>query len=176
MERKWKLKVFVSTLGAVMAAFAGAYANHEFAMKRASVNAIEQTHTISELSRKAVLQSESIKGSDGLNKTLVKISQLATSVEANLRRVNSKAGNVDQISDLWLARGEGLVLGQTTTFGLENNRIAGGLNVRKDGKRYYLVAGDRINYTTKQGEECFISLVGKASNEDLYGFNLVCGS
>jgi hypothetical protein len=159
----------------LVAAFVGAYANHQFSLQRAPTRIAEQVDTFLGLANKAL---ESSKSSGPTSPIVPKLEELVTearAIQSNLALMAHKEGAVSFQPDFWLPPSKGVLLGGVLSLGITNVYSAGrGVQVILGDKWHDLQAGMRLPVKLAANRTCFLLYMGTSADGKLHGFKLVC--
>lgn len=168
--------VVVPIVAALLIGVGGAYAKYRFDLWNAPEKTQAQTNTLLGLVKEILEVGNSKQLPADVTERLKKLERQARAIGANVEVLQKPKGQFSSQADFWLWKNTAGTLGGTTSFGVNNEGSSGVLYVTVNGVRKKMLAGDRIDYKTVDGQTCFVSYIGKFSEASQYGFKIECGS
>ena len=171
--RIW-VAVIVPIVSALLIGVGGAYAKYSFDLWRAPEKTKAQTNTLLGLTKETLEIAKSKQVPSDVIERLKEIEMQARAIGVNITLLQKPKGQFSSQADFWLGKNNAVILGGTTSFGVNDEASDGQLYLTVNGKRQYMRAGGRVNFETKDSQACFITYIGKFSGTNLYGFKIEC--
>lgn len=169
------ITVAVPIVAALLIGVGGAYAKYQFDLWSAPEKTQAQTDTLLGLVKETLDIANSKKVSSDVINRLKKLEIQARAIVANIVLLQKPKGQFSSQADFWLEKDNATILGGTTSFGVNQEYSNGQIHLTVNGKRKNMSAGGRYDFKSKDGQPCFITYIGKFSENNLYGFKIECG-